>query len=48
MSKKLKNISLSTINYLSVTPLLFFLMITNQSEELNNLLVILKSSSINY
>ncbi len=45
MKKIFEKISLLAINYLTVLPLLFFLLFTNQSKELSKLLSVLKTSS---
>ena len=45
MRNLFKKIGLFVINYLSVLPLLFLLMVTNQSKEMGKLLTILKAGS---
>jgi hypothetical protein len=45
MRKILERISLLAINYLTVLPLLFFLIATSQGKELSKLLSVLKTSS---
>jgi len=45
MTTLLKRMSLLAINYITILPLLFFLIATNQNKELSKLLSILKTSS---
>ncbi len=45
MRKIFEKVSLLAINYVTVLPLLFFLMATSQGKELNKLLSVLKTGS---
>ncbi len=45
MRRIFEKVSLYAINYLTVLPLLFFLMVTNQNKELRKLVAVLKTSS---
>jgi len=45
MKTIIKKMSLLTINYLTVLPLLLLLITTNQNKELDRLLSVLKASS---